>query len=50
MAEADVETECERHREDLASAGKEHMAMMKCISSLHAKCDWLIQHHEESAE
>ena len=50
MAKADVEMESEGHKEDLASVGKEHMATMKYISSLHAECDWLVQYHEKSAK
>ena len=50
MAEADGEAEFEGHKADLASVGKEHMAVLKYISLLHAECDWLFQYHEESAE
>merc|ERR1712003_100636 len=47
---ADVESELEEHKEHLASAGKELMATMKYISSLHAECDWLLQYFEARKE
>mmetsp|Transcript_90730 Transcript_90730/g.235301 ORF Transcript_90730/g.235301 Transcript_90730/m.235301 type:complete len:525 (-) Transcript_90730:70-1644(-) len=47
---ADVGAELEGHKEHLASAGKELMATMKYISSLHAECDWLLQYFDTRKE
>merc|ERR1719277_40009 len=47
---ADVESELEELKEHLASAGKELMATMKYISSLHAECDWLLQYFDVRKE
>merc|ERR1719282_482995 len=47
---ADVEAELEDHKEHLAAAGKELMATMKYISSLHAECDWLLQYFDVRKE
>jgi len=47
---ADIQSELEEHKEHLASAGKELMATMKYISSLHAECDWLIQYSDVRKE
>jgi len=47
---ADMEAELEEHKDHLASAGKELMATMKYISSLHAECDWLLQYFDVRKE
>jgi len=49
-AKADIESELEEHKEHAASAGKELMATMKYISSLHAECDWLLQYFDVRKE
>jgi len=49
-AKADTEAALEDHKGHLASAGKEHMAVMKYISSLHAECDWLLQYFDVRKE
>jgi len=49
-AKADIQAELEAHKEHLAAAGKEHMATMKYISSLHAECDWLLQYFDVRKE
>merc|ERR1719291_737033 len=45
-AKADAEAALEKHKEQHADAGKEMMATMKYISSLHAECDWLMQNFD----
>jgi len=47
---ADIAEELEGHIEHKASVGKELMATMKYISSLHAECDWLLQYHDVRKE
>jgi len=47
---ADIESELEEHKEHAASAGKELMATMKYISSLHGECDWLLQYFDVRKE
>jgi hypothetical protein len=45
-AKADTEAALESHREHKMAAGKELMATVKYIGSLHAECDWLIQYFD----
>jgi len=45
-AKADMESELQQHKGSLAEGGKELMATMKYISSLHAECDWLLQYFD----
>merc|ERR1712176_115692 len=47
---ADMEAELQAHHEAKASAGKELMATMEYISSLHAECDWLLQYFDVRKE
>merc|ERR1711972_574053 len=47
---ADAEADLEDHKEAKVSAGKELMATMKYIASLHNECDWLLQYHEVRKE
>merc|ERR1719401_867832 len=49
-AKADTEAALESHKGHLAAAGKEHMATMKYIASLHAECDWLLQYFDVRKE
>mmetsp|Transcript_44552 Transcript_44552/g.111933 ORF Transcript_44552/g.111933 Transcript_44552/m.111933 type:complete len:138 (+) Transcript_44552:2-415(+) len=49
-AKADAEGALEDHKGHLGSAGKEHMATMKYIASLHAECDWLLQYFDVRKE
>merc|ERR1712084_35096 len=45
-AKADTEAKLQAHASAKASSGKELMATMKYISSLHAECDWLLQYFD----
>merc|ERR1712113_1066719 len=45
-SKADTEAELQAHESHKAAEGKELMATMAYISSLHAECDWLLQYHE----
>jgi hypothetical protein len=45
-AKADTEVALGAEKEHKAATGKELMATMKYISSLHAECDWLIQYFD----
>merc|ERR1711979_166753 len=45
-AKADTEAQLQAHASAKASGGKELMATMKYISSLHAECDWLLQYFD----
>merc|ERR1719480_708127 len=49
-AKADMEAELQAESEGKAAAGKEHMATLKYISSLHGECDWLIQYFDVRKE
>lgn len=49
-AAADLEVSLEKHKESKAAAGKELMATLKYIQSLHAECDWLIQYYDVRKE
>jgi len=49
-AKADTEAALQAHNEHRADLGKEHMATMKYISSLHAECDWLLQYFDVRKE
>jgi len=40
----------EAHKESKAVAGKELMATLKYIQSLHAECDWLLQYYDVRKE
>merc|ERR1719373_526907 len=43
---ADIEAELQAHHEAKDSTGKELMATLKYIQSLHAECDWLLQYFD----
>merc|ERR1719394_277367 len=45
-AKADTEAQLQAHASAKAVGGKELMATMAYISSLHAECDWLVQHYD----
>jgi len=45
-AKADLESALEGSESEKAATGKEHMAVLRYIQSLHAECDWLIQYYE----
>merc|ERR1719401_761743 len=47
---ADTEAELQKHSEAKTSAGKEHMATLSYISSLHGECDWLLQYFDVRKE
>merc|ERR1719499_1164634 len=49
-AKANTEAALEKHKGNKADAGKELMATMKYISSLHAECDWLLQYFDTRKE
>merc|ERR1711979_22519 len=49
-AKADTEAALGDHTAAKADAGKELMATMKYISSLHAECDWLLQYFDVRKE
>lgn len=49
-ASANTEGELESLKESKRSTGRELMATMSYISSLHAECDWLIQYHDMRKE
>jgi len=43
---ADAEADLESHNSAKASAGKELMATLSYIASLHAECDWLLKYFD----
>merc|ERR1712050_763211 len=45
-AKADTEAQLQAHAEAKAAGGKELMATLAYISSLHAECDWLLQYYD----
>jgi len=45
-AKADTEAALQEHTQARADGGRELMATMKYISSLHAECDWLVQYFD----
>merc|ERR1712051_1039102 len=47
---ADTEAELQAHESHKAAEGKELMATMAYISSLHAECDWLLQYFDVRKE
>mmetsp|Transcript_151322 Transcript_151322/g.367577 ORF Transcript_151322/g.367577 Transcript_151322/m.367577 type:complete len:739 (+) Transcript_151322:84-2300(+) len=49
-AKADLEASLENHKGAKSAAGKELMATMKYIQSLHAECDWLMQYFDVRKE
>merc|ERR1719401_1116446 len=49
-AKADLQAELQAHTERAAATGKELMATMKYISSLHGDCDWLLQYYDVRKE
>merc|ERR1712157_202476 len=49
-SKADTEAELQAHESHRAAEGKELMATMAYISSLHAECDWLIQYFDVRKE
>merc|ERR550532_3832946 len=49
-AKADTEVSLQAHSEAKAAGGKELMATMKYLSSLHAECDWLLKYFDVRKE
>merc|ERR1719188_1394177 len=49
-AKAAMEGDRESHKEQKAATGKELLATVKYIKSLHAECDWLIQYFDVRKE
>jgi len=49
-SKADTEAELQAHESHKAAQGKELMATMAYISSLHAECDWLLQYFDVRKE
>merc|ERR1719221_2562742 len=49
-AKADTEAELQAQTEGKGAAGKELMATLKYISSLHGECDWLLQYFDVRKE
>merc|ERR1711972_1037159 len=49
-AKADTQSELEAHSTAKADAGKELMATMKYLSTLHGECDWLLQYFDVRKE
>merc|ERR1711933_60469 len=49
-AKADTEAQLQAHASAKAAGGKELMATMKYIASLHAECDWLLQYFDVRKE
>jgi len=49
-ASADTEAELQSLKQKKGAAGRELMATMKYIASLHADCDWLVQYHDVRKE
>merc|ERR1719507_1930264 len=49
-AKADLEARLEEEKGSKAAAGKELMAILKYIQSLHAECDWLLQYYDVRKE
>merc|ERR1712151_50098 len=49
-AKADTEAQLQAHASAKAAGGKELMATMAYISSLHAECDWLLQYFDVRKE
>merc|ERR1719282_2084706 len=45
-AKADTEAQLQAHASARAAGGKELLATMAYISSLHAECDWLLQYFD----
>jgi len=49
-SKAGLEGDLTAHEEDKAAAGKELMATVKYIQSLHTECDWLLQYFDVRKE
>jgi len=49
-AKADLEADIEARKEKKAAAGKELMATLEFIQSLHTECDWLLQYYDVRKE
>merc|ERR1719436_390210 len=49
-AKADTEAQLQAHAEAKAAGGKELMATMKYIASVHSECDWLLQYFDVRKE
>merc|ERR1719198_2264270 len=47
---ADLEADLEAHTSRKSAAGSELMATGQYIASLHAECDWLVQHYDVRKE
>ena len=49
-SKADTEAELQAHESQKTAEGKELMATMAYIKSLHAECDWLLQYFDARKE
>merc|ERR1719433_1759789 len=49
-AKADTEGQLQAHASAKAAGGKELMATLAYIASLHAECDWLLQYYDVRKE
>jgi len=47
---ADLESNLQAHKDEKIAAGKELMATVEFIASLHAECDWLLQYFDVRKE
>jgi len=45
-AKANLESEAQTHKDEMASATKQLAANGEYIQGLHATCDWLVEHHQ----
>merc|ERR1719382_423543 len=45
-AKADTESALEAHKEARMAAGKELMATLEVLQSVHTECDWLLEYYE----
>merc|ERR1719436_1257230 len=45
-AKADLEVQLSGHNEAKTASSNELLAKLEYISSLHAECDWLVQHYD----
>merc|ERR1719183_1197073 len=49
-AKADTEAALEAHKEARMAAGKELMATLEYLQSVHTECDWLLQYFDVRKE
>jgi septal ring factor EnvC (AmiA/AmiB activator) len=49
-AKADTDAALEKHTEDQRGFSKELLANGEYLASLHAECDWLLEHHDQRKE